>query len=161
MLLKIVAIGQMRGTAEADLFETYRSRAAAAGRAIGLNGPELVELRDRGKSAGDAKQAQENDLLTRAKEQQQGIAIMLDERGKSLTSRAFADRLGGWRDDGVAQATFFLGGADGLTPDLRAQGDLTLSLGAMTWPHMLARVMLTEQIWRAVSILSNHPYHRD
>ena len=161
MLLKIVAIGQMRGTAEVDLFDTYRSRAAAAGRAIGLGGPELIELRDRNKSAGDARQAQENDLLTRTKEQQEGIAIMLDERGKNLTSRAFAEKLGGWRDNGAAQATFYLGGADGLTPDLRAQGDLLLSLGAMTWPHMLARVMLAEQIWRAVSILSNHPYHRD
>jgi len=143
------------------LFDTYSGRAKAAGRAIGLTGPEMIELRDRQKSAGEAKQAQESELLTRTLDQQEGIAIMLDERGKTLSSRAFAERLGAWRDDGISQATFVIGGADGLTPTLRARGDLVLSLGAMTWPHMLARAMLCEQIWRAVSILSNHPYHRD
>jgi len=87
--------------------------------------------------------------------------VMLDEKGENLPSRAIAERIGRWRDDGVRELRFMIGAADGFDDTDRAQADLLLSFGRATWPHMLARVMLAEQIWRAASILSNHPYHRE
>lgn len=86
--------------------------------------------------------------------------ILLDERGETLDSPAFAARIGRWRDEGVRELRFGIGAADGFTPDERAGADMLLSLGRMTWPHMLARAMLAEQLWRASAILSGHPYHR-
>lgn len=86
--------------------------------------------------------------------------ILLDERGQQLDSAGFADRIGRWRDDGVRELRFAIGAADGFDDAQRAQADLLIAFGAMTWPHMLARAMLAEQLWRAASILANHPYHR-
>lgn len=86
--------------------------------------------------------------------------ILLDERGQQLDSAGFADRIGRWRDDGVRELRFAIGAADGFDDAARAQADLLIAFGAMTWPHMLARAMLAEQLWRAASILANHPYHR-
>ena len=86
--------------------------------------------------------------------------VALDERGQSLSSRAFADRLGAWRDDGVREARFLIGAADGHGEAARAGADLLLGFGPMTWPHLLVRAMLVEQLWRATSILAGHPYHR-
>jgi len=87
--------------------------------------------------------------------------VVLDERGKQLASTALAEILGRWRDDGVREARFLIGAADGHDAALRDGADLSLAFGAATWPHMLARAMLAEQLWRATSILSGHPYHRD
>jgi 23S rRNA (pseudouridine1915-N3)-methyltransferase len=87
--------------------------------------------------------------------------VMLDETGEMLGSRAFADRLGKWRDDGVRETRFLIGAADGFEDAERAGADLLLSFGRATWPHLLARAMLAEQLWRAASILANHPYHRE
>lgn len=86
--------------------------------------------------------------------------ILLDERGKDVDSAAFAARIGTWRDDGVRELRFCIGAADGFDDDERGRADLLICFGRMTWPHMLARAMLAEQLWRAHSILSNHPYHR-
>ena len=88
------------------------------------------------------------------------ITVILDEKGKSLGSVAFAEQLGQWRDKGVREARFLIGAADGFDDAERARADLLLNFGAMTWPHMLARAMLAEQLWRATSILAGHPYHR-
>lgn len=88
------------------------------------------------------------------------VRIALDERGQALSSEAFAARLGRWRDDGVREAQFLIGAADGHAADTRADADLLLAFGPATFPHMLARAMLAEQLWRAVSILAGHPYHR-
>jgi 23S rRNA (pseudouridine1915-N3)-methyltransferase len=87
--------------------------------------------------------------------------VMLDETGEMLGSRAFADRLGRWRDEAVRETRFLIGAADGFDDAERANADLLLSFGRATWPHLLARAMLAEQLWRAVSILANHPYHRE
>jgi 23S rRNA (pseudouridine1915-N3)-methyltransferase len=87
--------------------------------------------------------------------------IVLDETGETLSSRQFADRLERWRDDGVREARFLLGAADGFGEPERAGADLVLSFGRLTWPHLMARAMLAEQLWRATSILANHPYHRE
>jgi 23S rRNA (pseudouridine1915-N3)-methyltransferase len=88
------------------------------------------------------------------------VIVALDERGTVMTSPEFSDRLAGWRDAGRGDVTFVIGGADGIAPGLRAQADLALSFGKMVWPHMLARVMLSEQLYRAASILAGSPYHR-
>ena len=87
--------------------------------------------------------------------------MLLDEGGENWTSRQFANRLAVWRDDGRGDALFVIGPADGLDDTIKERGNITLSLGKMTWPHMMARIMLAEQLWRAISILSGHPYHRD
>ena len=87
--------------------------------------------------------------------------VLLDETGEMLGSIAFATRLGQWRDDGVREARFLIGAADGFDDAERAEADLLLSFGRATWPHLLARAMLAEQLFRAVSILANHPYHRE
>lgn len=87
--------------------------------------------------------------------------VMLDETGEMLGSVAFADRLGRWGDDGVREVRFMIGAADGFDDAAREQADLLLSFGRATWPHLLARAMLAEQLWRATSILANHPYHRE
>lgn len=86
--------------------------------------------------------------------------VLLDERGQMLDSEAFAARIGRWRDEGVRELRFAIGAADGFTDADRAGADLLIAFGRMVWPHMLARAMLAEQLWRAASILSNHPYHR-
>jgi 23S rRNA (pseudouridine1915-N3)-methyltransferase len=87
--------------------------------------------------------------------------IILDEKGKSLGSVAFAEQLGRWRDEGVRETRFLIGAADGFDDTARAQADLLINFGTLTWPHMLARAMLAEQLWRAASILAGHPYHRE
>lgn len=87
--------------------------------------------------------------------------VLLDERGETMGSAAFAERLGGWRDAGVREARFMIGGADGFDDGARDAADLLLSFGRATWPHMLARAMLAEQLYRATAILARHPYHRE
>ena len=161
MRLEILAVGQMRGTSEEQLVTTYTDRAIKAGRQMGFDGPHLSEVKERKGASGEAKQRQEAGLVQAALAQRQGLTVMLDETGKTMSSRAFASRLKAWQETGAPQITFVIGGADGLTDELRQSADVTLSLGAMTWPHMLARALLCEQIWRAISILGNHPYHRD
>lgn len=89
------------------------------------------------------------------------IIVALDETGKTLSSRDLANRIGGWRDDGEACIAFLIGGADGLDETVRARAHLTLSFGRMTWPHLLVRGMLAEQLYRVQQILAGHPYHRD
>ena len=89
------------------------------------------------------------------------IVVALDETGKQYGSVAFAARIGAWRDNGVRELRFLIGAADGQDDAVRGEADLLLSFGAATWPHMLARAMLAEQLWRAAAILSNHPYHRE
>jgi 23S rRNA (pseudouridine1915-N3)-methyltransferase len=88
------------------------------------------------------------------------VTVALDERGKALTSTSFAKQLGAWIDQGRGDIAFLIGGADGLAPELRDQADLILSFGAMTWPHLLVRPLLAEQLYRAHTILTGHPYHR-
>ena len=91
----------------------------------------------------------------------QSRTVVLDERGPALSTRAFADRLAAWRDDGVREARFLIGAADGHDEATRASADLLLSFGPATWPHLLVRAMLAEQLYRATSLLAGHPYHRD
>ncbi|SHF38562.1 23S rRNA (pseudouridine1915-N3)-methyltransferase [Litoreibacter ascidiaceicola] len=155
MRVTICAIGRLRAGPELDLINDYLQRFDRTGRNLGLGPAQIIELEDK-KGGGPAAEAV---LLERAIPKGATICAM-DERGKVMTSPDFANLLGGWRDQGVSDLAFVLGGADGLTKDLRAQADTSLSFGKMVWPHMLARVMLSEQLYRAASILSGSPYHR-
>ena len=161
MQLSIIAIGQMRGANEMPLVEDFHRRIEASGRQLGISSLSFLELRAKRGLTGGEKKRNENALIADALARRNGPLIVLDEAGKSLTSRAFTDRLQGWIERGDSDVTFVIGGADGLDDKIRARADMVLSFGPMTWPHMLARVLLCEQIWRSVSILTRHPYHRD
>jgi 23S rRNA (pseudouridine1915-N3)-methyltransferase len=161
MRLDVVAVGHMRGTSEEALITANCTRALKAGRQMGFDGPYVSEVKERKGASGAAKQKEESLLLEAALDQRKGLTVMLDETGKTLTSRDFAKQLKSWQETGAPQISFVIGGADGLSDTLRQRSDYLLSLGTMTWPHMLARALLCEQLWRAISILGNHPYHRD
>ena len=155
MRVHICAVGRLRAGPEADLISDYITRFDRTGRALGFGPVKVVEVEDR-KNAGMGAEAE---LLRRALPK--GCVICcLDERGKVETSPAFAKRLGKWRDAGCGDVAFVIGGADGIDPSLRADADHLLSFGAMVWPHMMVRVMLSEQLYRAASILAGLPYHR-
>lgn len=149
-------MGRLRAGPERALVDDYLKRAERTGRALSLGPVGVTEVDDR-KGGGMAGEAQ---LLLRAIPAGAAVCV-LDERGTVETSPAFAQRIAAWRDAGHGDLAFVIGGADGLDPDLRAQADHALSFGSMVWPHMLVRAMLAEQIYRAVSILSGGPYHRN
>ncbi|MEL6914499.1 MAG: 23S rRNA (pseudouridine(1915)-N(3))-methyltransferase RlmH [Pseudomonadota bacterium] len=154
MRVTICAVGRLRAGPERDLIDDYARRFERTGRGMGLTQLTVSEVE--AKKGGTAEEAQ---LLSKAAPTG-ARRICLDERGKLLSSPDFAQALAEWRDTGVQDAVFFIGGADGLAPTLRAEADLSLSFGKMVWPHMLVRVMLAEQLYRAASILAGSPYHR-
>ena len=156
MRILIAAVGRLRGGAEADLTQDYLQRAAQAGRQIGFKSVDIVEVE--AKPNGD--QRAEAGALFRATPDD-ARKILLDERGAEWTSRLLAEKLARWRDDGQAHACFWIGGADGVSQSVKDQADEKLAFGRQTWPHRLVRVMISEQIYRAVTILSGNPYHRD
>jgi 23S rRNA (pseudouridine1915-N3)-methyltransferase len=155
----IAAIGRLRESPERELAERYRKRAEQLGRRIGLREIEIVEIKE-SRAADVGKRMTEESIALANVTAERAAIVVLDERGENLGSMAFADRLRRWRDDGRQELVFVIGGDDGLMPAMRAKATLTLALGAATWPHPLVRAMLLEQIYRAVSILANHPYHR-
>ena len=155
MRLLVAAVGKLRG-AEVDLTNDYLQRAAVAGRQLGFKAVDIVEVE--AKPSGD--QRAEAAGLFRATPDN-ARKILLDERGAEWTSRQLAEKLARWRDDGQASACFWIGGADGVSQSVKDQADEKLAFGRQTWPHRLVRVMLAEQIYRAVTILSGNPYHRD
>lgn len=160
MKLTIAAIGRMKSGADSALVERYSKRIQQAGRAVGLGPLTLVELAE--SRAGNSHQRKDDEAIHLLKAApSQAANIVLHETGKSMSSRAFATHLARLRDDGTAHCCFFIGGADGHGETVLRQADLVLSLGAMTYPHQLVRVLLTEQIYRAITILTGHPYHRD
>ena len=139
MILHIIARGRIGRSPEAELVDRYLKR---------VHWPTRVtELPDTGGKMP-------------ALEPQTRV-VMLAETGETPGSIAFAEKLGKWRDDGVRELRFLIGAADGFSPEERKAADWLVSFGRLTWPHMLARAMLAEQLWRATSILANHPYHRE
>ncbi|WP_339691946.1 23S rRNA (pseudouridine(1915)-N(3))-methyltransferase RlmH [Celeribacter baekdonensis] len=156
MKVHIIAVGRLRAGPEAALIDDYTTRFNRTGRALGLGPLTLSEVED--KKGGGMKA--EAALLERALPKGT-VIVTMDERGKLLSSPDFADKLAGWRDAGRSDVAFVIGGADGIDPALRAQADFSVSLGKMVWPHMLVRAMLTEQLYRAASILAGSPYHRE
>jgi 23S rRNA (pseudouridine1915-N3)-methyltransferase len=159
MRLVVAAVGRLKEGPERALAERYRKRAEQLGRHIGIRDVEIVEIRESRATDVGKRMVEESVAIANIIPERAAI-IVLDERGENLDSKAFADRLRRWRDEGREQAMFVIGGDHGLMPALRAKANLTLALGAATWPHALARVMLLEQIYRAMSILTGHPYHR-
>ncbi|MDX8352838.1 23S rRNA (pseudouridine(1915)-N(3))-methyltransferase RlmH [Cognatiyoonia sp. IB215182] len=155
MRVQICAVGRLRQGSERVLYEDYLTRFERTGRNLGLGPAELIEVEDK-KGGGMAAEAA---LLSRAASDG-ALLCTLDERGKVMSSPDFAKQLDGWRDQGRQDVAFLIGGADGLDPGLRAKADASLSFGKMVWPHMLVRVMLAEQLYRAASILAGGPYHR-
>jgi 23S rRNA (pseudouridine1915-N3)-methyltransferase len=155
MRVHICAVGRLRPGPEQSLINDYTTRFDRTGRALSL-GPLVIHEVDDRKNLGMAGEAP---LLTRALPKGAKL-VTLDERGKLLTSPDFADLLAQWRDDGAQDLAFVIGGADGIAPSLRAEADFSISFGKMVWPHMLARTMLTEQLYRATTILAGSPYHR-
>lgn len=155
MRVHLCAVGRLRAGPERALIDDYLTRFDRTGRALGLGPAQRHEVEDR-KGGGMAAEAA---LLDRAIP---GGALVctLDERGRLMSSPDFAALLAKWRDAGRGDVAFVIGGADGIDPALRARADASLSFGRMVWPHMLARVMLCEQLYRAVSILAGSPYHR-
>ena len=152
MRLTLAAVGRARSGPEMDLFQQYARRLT----------PALVlrEVEERRSLPTDRLKAREAELLLGCVPAG-AIAVALDEHGQQLDSRGFADRLRGWRESGVGDLVFLIGGADGHGQAVRERADLLVSLGLMTWPHLLVRALLAEQLWRAPAILAGHPYHRD
>lgn len=158
MKITILAISRLGRAPEAGLVRDYAERATASGRALGLGPVEVVELES--KKPGKAA---EGELLLQHLQDAPGSLhlIACDEHGRAHPSRAFAARIAKLRDDGVRRLVLVIGGADGLAPEVLARADETLAFGVQTWPHALVRVMLAEQLYRAVTILGGSPYHRD
>jgi 23S rRNA (pseudouridine1915-N3)-methyltransferase len=158
MRLLILAIGRLRAGPEQQLALDYMERSMKLGRAAGLSSLRLIEIPESRAASGPERRREEAGRLI-DKLPARSFAIALDERGKELTSETFARELRRLLD-GVSDLAFLIGGADGHGPQVTSRADLQLSLGKMTWPHRLVRPMLMEQIYRAVTILTNHPYHR-
>jgi 23S rRNA (pseudouridine1915-N3)-methyltransferase len=159
MRITIAAIGRLKAGPARDLTAAYLDRAEAAGRKAALTFTVREFAEGRAGSAGVRRNEEARALLGAVPPR--AVLVALDESGKSLDSRAFADLLSGWRDSGKTDAVLAIGGADGHGKDLVDRADIRLAFGAMTWPHQLVRIMLAEQLYRAVTILSGHPYHRD
>lgn len=155
MRLHLCAVGRLRSGPERVLVDDYLQRFDRTGRALGLGPAAEHEVEDK---RGGGMEA-EGDLLARAVPAGALLAV-LDERGRVLPSPEFAAQLARWRDGGRQDVAFVIGGADGIAPALRDRADFALSFGAMVWPHMLVRVMLAEQLYRAATILAGGPYHR-
>ncbi|MGF7054247.1 23S rRNA (pseudouridine1915-N3)-methyltransferase [Bosea sp. OAE752] len=159
MRLALIAVGRLKDGPERELCERYRERAVALGRTIGFSGPEIVELPEsRGRRPEERKRDEGEAILARLPSP--GLIVALDERGKNLGSEAFASRLAAARDGGTAHASFVIGGADGLSEAIRDRADITLAFGALTLPHQIVRALVLEQVYRAMTILAGHPYHR-
>ena len=156
MRLRVLAIGRLKNGPEARLIDEYRKR---------LRWKLVIdELEARAPRPASASMAREADLFRRALADPgigRTVKVALDENGVSLSSRDFALRISAGRDQGTAEIVYLIGGADGLDPGLLSEADHRLSLGRMTWPHALARVLLVEQVDRAQQIIAGHPSHRD
>lgn len=160
MRILIAAVGRMKAGAERELVERYLDRAGKLGRTLGISRVDVVEIPEaRGARAADrmAEEAAALDALL----PERCIRVVLDERGRTISSADFSARLARWRDEGAPALAFLIGGADGHGSRIRDAADLMLSFGAMTWPHQIVRVLAAEQIYRALTVIAGHPYHRE
>lgn len=160
MRIFIGAIGRLREEGERALEKRYSARIRQIGPQLGAADLTLSEMKESRAGSADQRRTQEADLLLK-KCSPQATLIALDERGKTMSSAAFAKLLQRYLDEGVSELAFVLGGADGHGAQIKEKAQQKLSLSPMTLPHGLARIILLEQIYRALTILANHPYHRD
>lgn len=159
MRLRIAAVGRLKAGPEREMLGRYIERASASGRSINLSPLEVIEVSESPARRAPDRISEEwagfkKPMITGARR------IVLDSRGKNLTSEDFAGKLKAFRDNGADAAIFLIGGADGLPDEARASADLVLAFGGATFPHQLVRILLAEQIYRAITILTGHPYHR-
>jgi 23S rRNA (pseudouridine1915-N3)-methyltransferase len=159
MRVIVAAVGRLKQGPERELAERYRKRIEQTGRAIGLRELEIIEIRESRAKEVERRLIEESIALATIVPERAAVTI-LDERGDSLDSASFAATLGKWRTEDRPAACFIIGGADGLAASLHDRAKLHFAFGAATWPHQLVRIMLLEQIYRAVTILAGHPYHR-
>ncbi len=160
MRIVVVAVGRLKPGPDHELAERYRDRAMKAGRALGLRGPDILEVKE--SRAREVERRMTEEAIALASALPDGaIRVVLDSRGQNAPSDQFAQRIRGWRDSGSSAVGFIIGGADGLGAGLLDNANAILAFGSATWPHQLVRIMLMEQIYRMTTILSGHPYHRD
>ena len=159
MRIVVAAVGRLKQGPETELAERYAKRATQTGRNLGLRAVEIIEIREsRADEAG--KRMLEESIALANVIQQNAAVVLLDSQGENLDSASLAGQLAKWRSNDRPAVVFLIGGADGLAPSLHDKASLRLSFGAATWPHQLVRVMLLEQLYRATTILTGHPYHR-
>jgi 23S rRNA (pseudouridine1915-N3)-methyltransferase len=159
MRLVVIAVGRLKQGPERELAERYRKRFDDIGRKLGFRGLDIHEIPESRARDAAARIAEEAAAI-RAAIPENSVLVTLDERGENIASQALALRLGRWRDQSIPCAVFVIGGADGLSPELGSNEKSRIAFGAATWPHQMVRVMLLEQLYRAATILSGHPYHR-
>lgn len=159
MRIIVIAVGRLKQGSERELAERYRKRFDDIGRKLGFRGLEICEIPESRARDAAARIAEEASAISAAIPDG-SVLITLDERGENIDSQALALRLSRWRDRSIPSATFVIGGADGLSPELAAKEKLKIAFGAATWPHQMVRVMLLEQLYRTATILLGHPYHR-
>ena len=148
MRIRLIAVGRMRRGVERDLYENYRQRLRWE--------VDLREIDDR--KTGGSKEREGEAILAAVPDG--SVLLALDERGRDMASGVLAKKIGTWRDTGISDLAFAIGGADGLSDQVRQEADLLLAFGSATWPHLLVRGMLAEQLYRSQQILAGHPYHR-
>jgi len=156
MQVTIISVGRLKAGPEKQQIDTYLKRCPWP--------VKIIEVEEKRPLKGPERRLREGDLLLKAISQyraDQAHVIALDERGKSLRSDGFADMIRHHQDNGIANLIFLIGGAEGYDPKIKKKADYLLRLSDMTWPHMMARVMLTEQLYRASCIMAGHPYHKD
>lgn len=159
MKLGIFAVGRLKSGPEKELVARYLDRLKKTGRAQGIGFSKVTEIAE--SRAGNAETRKREEALALENTlSPETVLILLDEHGKSMDSVAFSGAIEKYRDQGKREIIFAIGGADGLDPALRARADLTINFGAMTWPHQIVRILLAEQLYRAVTLMAGHPYHR-
>jgi 23S rRNA (pseudouridine1915-N3)-methyltransferase len=159
MRVVIAAVGRLKAGPEHDLCERYRDRAAKAGRVLGLRDIDVVEVRESRAQDADRRRLEESIALANLIPDG-GVTVVLSERGDSLDSATISRNIAAWRDSGRPALTFVIGGPDGLAGDFEARASLRLAFGAATWPHQFVRIMVLEQLYRVITMLAGHPYHR-
>ena len=159
MRILLIAVGRLKQGPERELAQRYHERFEDIGRKLGFRGLSIHELSE-SRARDSATRIAEEATAIAALIPDNAVLAVLDERGDNLDSAGFARQLGRWRDDSAGDLIFVIGGADGLSPELRRKAKLRLAFGAATWPHQMVRVMVLEQLYRAATILAGHPYHR-
>ncbi len=159
MRIQVGAVGRLKDGPERQLAELYLERANALGRNAGIGPLNIAEILESRAATADLRMADEAARLHTGLSEET-VTVALDSSGRDIASEDLAALIGRWRDGGTATVAFLIGGPDGLSPEIKATAGYRLAFGRMTWPHRLVRIMLLEQVYRSVTILVNHPYHR-
>jgi 23S rRNA (pseudouridine1915-N3)-methyltransferase len=159
MRVVVTTIGRLKQGPERELADRYRERFDDIGRKLGFHGLQIHEIAESRARDAASRIAEEAGAIA-ATIPEKSVLVALDERGENIDSTVFSRHLGNWRDQGNGSTIFMIGGADGLSPELRRKAKLCIAFGSATWPHQMVRIMLLEQLYRAATILAGHPYHR-